>query len=68
MDGRVVNELLKKKNITAKKMDVKIERTQTSAKYNGGTYILNLQRTRLGNYQYVDFAKVKRELDTVKGD
>jgi hypothetical protein len=66
MDGRVVNELLMKKNIAARKMDVKIERIQTSAKYNGGTYRLNLQRTRLGNYQYVDFAKVTREFNTVK--
>lgn len=59
MDGRVLNELLiDSKDVPKEK--VRKEQLTTSASFAGGTYTLTLQRTILGKYQYVDFAKVKR--------
>jgi hypothetical protein len=58
MTGRVMNELLEKNE--GKKLKAKQETITTTAEFPGGTYILTLERTLLGNYQYVDFAKVVR--------
>lgn len=60
VNGRVMHELLLKgKQIEQTK--VKHEVLETSVKYNGGTYSLLLDRSILGNYQYVNFAKVFRQ-------
>jgi arylsulfatase A-like enzyme len=58
MDGRVIDEVLvtpSKKAGTAKK-----ETITTVAKTDWGTYELQLERTMLGKYWYVDYSKVKR--------
>jgi hypothetical protein len=60
MDGRVMHELLAEKGKEPKKMQVKKEVTSTSAEIPGGTYTLTLERSVIGNYHYVDFAKVAR--------
>jgi hypothetical protein len=60
MEGRVMNELLIEKNNTPVNTPKKQIITST-AKYNGGTYSLSVERTLLGKYQYVDFAKVERK-------
>lgn len=62
MEGRVLNELLidKKNNAVAK---AKKEQLTTSASFDGGNYRLTLYRTTLGNYSYVDYAKVERRND-----
>lgn len=61
MDGRVLDELLiDNKNTT--KAKVRKEEINTSASFPGGTYTLTLHRTILGEYEYVDFARVKREI------
>ncbi|MEQ6118355.1 alkaline phosphatase family protein [Reichenbachiella sp. MALMAid0571] len=57
MDGRVINELLKG---TKNQTESKKETLTTSAEYSGGTYTITLQRSILGSYQYVDYAKVVR--------
>ena len=60
MDGRVLRELLTEQaNLPV--MQPKIEILETLAKYQGGTYRLSLNRTILGKYQYVNFAKVDRK-------
>lgn len=59
MDGRVMYELLKEKNDHPSIIPQK-ETIISSVKYNGGTYTLSVQRTLLGKYKYVDFAKVER--------
>lgn len=58
MTGRVMRELLQKNE--GKKLKPKHETITTTADIQGGKYILTLERTILGNYQYVDFAKVVR--------
>lgn len=60
MDGRVMNELLRKPAANAVK-HAKKETIETKATYPGGTYKLTLQRTTLGKYQYVDGAKTERK-------
>jgi arylsulfatase A-like enzyme len=58
MTGRVMTELLEKdgdKNMKARK-----ETITTTTSIPGGTYTLTLDRTLLGRYQYVNFAKVVR--------
>lgn len=62
MDGRVMTELLA--GNTSKTPAVKIEKVETSSSYGHGKYRLTLQRTIIGKYQYVDFAKVIREEQT----
>ncbi|MBC7721012.1 MAG: alkaline phosphatase family protein, partial [Pedobacter sp.] len=59
MDGRVMNELLIEKT-KQPKLIAKKETISTTAKFDGGTYQLNVERTILGNYKYVDFTKVTR--------
>ena len=44
---------------------VKKETILTSAKYEGGVYTLSVERTLLGKYKYVDYAKVTRVTGTV---
>jgi hypothetical protein len=65
MDGRVINELLvkpsKKTTDTVKKDIVK-----TSAKTDWGTYELQLERSVIGKYSYVNYSVVKRILSTAK--
>jgi arylsulfatase A-like enzyme len=62
MDGRVMTELLNGK-FTNNKMMPKKEALTATAQFAGGTYTLTLDRTILGKYQYVNFAKVVRKLD-----
>jgi len=57
MDGRVIKELLEG---TKNQTELKKETITTSAEYPGGTYSLTIQRSILGKYQYVDYAKVVR--------
>ncbi len=60
MEGRVMNELLIEKNnspVTTPKKQI----ITSTAKYKGGTYSLSVERTLLGKYQYVDFARVERK-------
>jgi predicted AlkP superfamily pyrophosphatase or phosphodiesterase len=65
MDGRVINELLVSpgKN-KAEKM--KKETITTIAKTEWGTYELQLERSVIGKYIYVDYSKVKRTTATAK--
>lgn len=60
MDGRVMNEFLRSPApgaaTTAKK-----ETIETTASYPGGTYQLTMERTILGEYQYVDGVKTIRK-------
>lgn len=58
MTGRVMHELLEKGS--GKKMKARKEMITATAEIPGGTYTVKLQRTRLGKYQYVDFARVVR--------
>ena len=59
MDGRVMNELLSGKTnlpvLTPQK-----ESILNLAKFNGGNYKIQVERTLLGKYKYVDYAKVTR--------
>lgn len=59
MTGRIMNELL----IQSKgpKLTAKHEAITATAAYHGGTYTLMLDRTVLGKYTYVNFAKVERK-------
>ena len=62
MDGRVMNELLNGKTdlpvLTPNK-----ENIVNTAKFKGGTYKIQVERTLLGKYKYVDYAKVTRTKD-----
>jgi predicted AlkP superfamily pyrophosphatase or phosphodiesterase len=60
MNGRVLTELLA--DGKAKKQEPKKETITTTASFDGGKYILTLERTILGSYRYVDFARVERVL------
>ncbi|WEK35501.1 MAG: alkaline phosphatase family protein [Candidatus Pseudobacter hemicellulosilyticus] len=60
MDGRVMSELLRKP-VPGAATKTKKETIETRASFPGGTYMLKLERTILGNYQYVDGAKTVRE-------
>lgn len=60
MDGRVMSELLMEKSMVPK-MTARKEVIATSAKFDGGTYHLEVTRTILGNYKYVDYAKATRD-------
>lgn len=62
MDGRVMNELLVEKNNMSSLTPTK-ETIVSTAKYNGGTYTLQVERTLLGKYRYVNYAKVVRKGD-----
>ncbi len=62
MDGRVISELLIE-DIKPNKVEAKKEIIRTDTKFSGGQYILTLERTILGKYKYVDFAKVERILN-----
>lgn len=62
MDGRVITELIAGKG-KDKKIESKKESLTSTAEYPGGTYRVTLERTVLGKYQYVDFAKVARTLN-----
>ena len=60
MDGRVMTELLSRKGGSVN-LDPKKEKLTVEANFSWGKYILTLERTILGQYQYVDFAKVERK-------
>lgn len=62
MDGRVLTELLSGKERMVKSR-AKTDTISTSAKYQGGTYHLKLERTILGKYEYVNFSKATRVPD-----
>lgn len=59
MKGRVMLELLATEK-SSKKSKVKKETLTTTAELEGGKYTLTLERSIVGDYQYVDFAKVQR--------
>ncbi|NOS91948.1 MAG: alkaline phosphatase family protein [Cyclobacteriaceae bacterium] len=59
MKGRVIIELLTAKK-AGKKLKLKKETLTTTAEYEGGKYTLTLVRSIVGDYEYVDFAKVQR--------
>lgn len=59
MDGRVLYELFSKQSKKATDK-VKRETITTTAKTNWGTYELQIKRSVLGKYTYVNFSKVKR--------
>jgi predicted AlkP superfamily pyrophosphatase or phosphodiesterase len=59
MDGRVMNELLVEKT-KQPKMTAKNEIITTTAVFDGGTYTLSVERTIIGKYKYVNYAKAKR--------
>jgi hypothetical protein len=58
MDGRVMFELLA--NSKESPVTVKKEILSTEVKDAWGTYELQLERSVMGKYQYVNFSKVKR--------
>jgi len=60
MDGRVMNELLSEKNNLPETVPTK-QTISSTAKYEGGTYTLDVQRTLFGKKAYVDYAKVTRQ-------
>ena len=62
MEGRVMYELLSEKN-NEPALPLKKEVLQTSAKFEGGTYELSVERSILGKYKYVNFAQVKRTVN-----
>ena len=62
MEGRVMSELFAENN-KQNKLEARKEVIRTDAKFSGGQYTLTLERTILGKYKYVDFAKVERVLD-----
>jgi len=62
MNGRIMDELL----VATKKSStptVKKEVVTTSSAFPGGKYTLMLERSVLGKYKYVNFAKVERVSD-----
>jgi hypothetical protein len=59
MDGRVINEFLVDPG-QLKNIESKTEVTETTVKQEWGSYKLFLERSLLGKYQYVNFAKVIR--------
>jgi arylsulfatase A-like enzyme len=60
MDGRVMSELLRKPGKYSMQR-VKKEVIETVADYPGGSYHLTMERSVMGKYQYVNFAKVIRK-------
>lgn len=65
MDGRVVYEMLASPDKTAVPT-VKKETLSTKVKTDWGSYELQLEYSVMGKYRYVNFAKVKRVLNTAK--
>lgn len=63
MDGRVMNELLTEKS-TGPLLKAQKQTITAVAPFPGGSYQLKVERTILGNYQYVDYSKVTRVDDT----
>lgn len=64
MDGRVLYELLLEKNKESNNLAATTQTINTIAKYDGGVYSLSLIRTSVGKYQYVDYSKVVRTVNT----
>jgi hypothetical protein len=62
MDGRVVYELLNEKTPDKAPVKVQMETLQSTVSAQWGSYKLILQRSILGKYIYVDFAKAIRIL------
>jgi len=60
MNGRVIDELLRKKNNTKAPVSKK-ETVTTSATFPGGSYTVTLERSVVGVYKYVDYARVVRK-------
>jgi hypothetical protein len=66
VNGRVMHELLINNKSSATPI-IKNDVIETSGNFKGGTYKLLLTRTILGEYQYINFAKVIREKQSVTG-
>jgi arylsulfatase A-like enzyme len=60
MDGRVMEELLAATVMKAP-LSTDVETLQSAARHPSGTYRIELQRSRVGNYFYVDHTKVTRD-------
>lgn len=60
MDGRVVQELLKRGGKSPGKLKKEILRTEV--RYPWGTYTLRLVRSKVGTYRYLDYTKVERRV------
>lgn len=60
MDGRVAYEMLNRKTPSTAPKKAKKDKVVTHVKAPWGTYKLTLQRTILGKYTYIDFAKAER--------
>ena len=58
MDGRIMHELLNAAPV--KPEAVRTDVTEVTAKHKWGTYRIMLQRSVVGEHQYVDFVKVVR--------
>lgn len=68
MDGRVMYELLNEK-VTSFKTPVAVTETIIdSAAASGGNYHIELHRTIIGKYKYVDFARIKRNVSTANAN
>ncbi len=61
MEGRVMSELLSEPASSATP-GVRSETISAAATTKEGSYLIELHRTILGKYKYVDFAEVKREM------
>ena len=61
MDGRVMEELLAHTQ-TKEGLSTKLEIVESSARHPWGTYHVELQRSRVGRYFYVDHTKVRRDM------
>lgn len=61
MDGRVLSELLIGPPKGEDHLIARTETLETTAKLRRGTYRLTLQRTTVGNQQYVDFTRLSRD-------
>lgn len=64
MDGRVMRELLVESNADVKTPVAVVEIITDTAGSKDGTYRIELHRTTMGKYKYVDFARTRRNGQT----
>ena len=64
MDGRVMHELLNESEGALKTPVAVAETVTNTASTKDGTYRIELHRSILGRYKYVDFATIKRSSQT----
>lgn len=66
MDGRVMYELLNEKSPLNAPVKTRVKTIETSTKIPGGTYRILLEQSVLGDYIYLNSAKVIRKLKEAK--